>query len=56
MEEKYRKFSVCGENDIHKRKVIYARTLKDLIRKGEKGILLISKITNMYSVKASLNF
>lgn len=50
-EEKYRKFSVCGENDIHERKVVYARTLKDLIRKGEEGILLISKITNMYSVK-----
>ena len=50
-EEKYRKFSVCGESDIHARKVIYARTLKDLIRKGEKGIWLISKISKMYSVK-----
>ena len=50
-EEKSRKFCVCGENDLHNRKVIYARTLKDLIRKGEEGILMISKVAKMYSVK-----
>ena len=33
--ENCRKFQVCGENDIYNRKVIYARSLKDLIRKGE---------------------
>ena len=35
-DENYRKFKVCGENDIYNRKVIYARSLKDLIRKGKK--------------------
>ena len=35
-DKKSRRFKICLENDIHTRKVITARSLKDLLKKGEK--------------------
>ena len=44
-DKKSRRFKICFENDIHTRKVINARSLKDLLKKGEKEDHNLSNIS-----------